>query len=110
MPFENIPSLGDATTSHAEFESLVERIVELTIARINGPVLKPFLTSRECAELIGVTSVHLCAMRARGEGPPWSGAGKWVRYDRQAVLTWLANLPQQPSAAAFDRLLATTEG
>ena len=31
----------------------------------------------------------------RGEGPPWSGAGKWTRYERRAVLTWLANLPRE---------------
>lgn len=110
MPFENQTVLPDAVASHLELESLVARVVELTIARINGPALKPFLTSRECAELIGVTAVHLCSMRARGEGPPWSGAGKWVRYERNAVLTWLANLPQQPSASAFDRLLAEIEG
>jgi hypothetical protein len=109
MPFENEPSRRDAVTSHAELESLIARIVELTIARINGPALKPFLTSRECAELIGITPVHLCSMRARGEGPPWSGAGKWVRYERDAILSWLANLPQQPSASAFDRLLAAEE-
>ena len=94
---------------NAEIESLVERVVELTIAQINGTAVKPFLTSRECAQLIGVTPVHLCVMRARGEGPPWSGAGKWVRYERTAVLAWLANLPQQPSASSFDRLLAVTE-
>jgi hypothetical protein len=108
MPFENQKVLHDAATSHAEFESLVARVVELTLARVNGPNLKPFLNSRECAELIGVTPEHLCAMRARSDGPPWSGAGKWVRYNRQAVLNWLANLPQQPSASAYDRLLAAT--
>ena len=109
MPFENPIVVHDAIASHAELESLVTRIVDLTIARISSPALKPFLNSRECAELIGVTPVHLCSMRARGEGPPWSGAGKWVRYERNAVLSWLANLPQQPSASAFDRLLAEIE-
>jgi hypothetical protein len=108
MPFVGQTASQDAVTSEAEFESLVARVVELTITRINGPTLKPFLTSRECAELIGVTPVHLCAMRARGEGPPWSGSGKWVRYERNAVLNWLANLPQQPSASSFNRLIAAT--
>jgi len=109
MPFENDLTRRDAVASHAELESLVERIVESTIARINGATLKPFLNSRECAQLIGVTPEHLCSMRARGEGPQWSGAGKWVRYQRATVLSWVANLPQQPSASAFDRLLAETQ-
>ena len=56
---------------------------------------KPFIPSKECAQLIGVTPEHLSAMRARGEGPPWSGEGKWIRYERRAVLDWLANLPRQ---------------
>ncbi len=109
MPLDNQTLVHDAVASHAELEGLVERIVELTIARINSGARKPFLNSRECAELIGVTPEHLCAMRARGEGPTWSGAGKWVRYDRQVVHKWLANLPQQPNSVAFDRLLAMTE-
>jgi len=108
MSLENQTLLRDVITSQTELESLVERVVEATMARINGATLKPFLNSRECAELLGVTPEHLCAMRARGEGPSWSGAGKWVRYERTTALTWLANLPQQPSASAFDRLLAAT--
>jgi hypothetical protein len=109
MSLEQQTLLQDPITSHTELENLVERVVAITIARINGAAVKPFLNSRECAELVGVTPEHLCAMRARGDGPPWSGAGKWVRYNRQAVLTWLANLPQQPSASAYDRLLAATQ-
>src|SRR5689334_19757118 len=87
----------EAVTLHPELENLVERIVQSAMTRIEAAVLKPFITSRECAELIGITPEHLCAMRARGEGPPWSGAGKWIRYDRRAVLNWLGNLPRQPS-------------
>jgi hypothetical protein len=33
-------------------------------------------------------------MRNRGEGPPWSGAGKWIRYARGAAIDWLAALPK----------------
>ena len=73
-----------AVQSNAELEYLVDRIVASAIARIECGALKPFLTSKECAELIGVTPEHLCAMRARGEGPPWSGAGKWTRYERRS--------------------------
>jgi hypothetical protein len=92
----------EAVALRPELENLVEHIVQSTMTRIEASVLKPFITSRECAELIGVTPEHLCAMRARGEGPPWSGAGKWIRYDRRAVLNWLSSLPRQPSASPED--------
>src|SRR5262245_44401600 len=82
-----------------ELERLVDRIVETAVARIEGSALKPFNTCKECADLIGVTPEHLCAMRARGEGPPWSGAGKWTRYERRTVLIWLANLPREKNSS-----------
>ena len=55
---------------------------------------------RYTAQLIGVTPEKSCAMRARVEGPPWSGAGKWTRYERRAVLTWLADLPRDNKSLA----------
>ena len=80
----------------SQLESLIERVVEATVARLEAAGShKPFIPSKECARLIGVTPEHLSAMRARGEGPPWSGEGKWIRYERRAVLDWLANLPRQ---------------
>jgi hypothetical protein len=80
----------------SRLESLIERVVEATVARIQATAPpKPFIPSKECAQLIGVTPEHLSAMRARGEGPPWSGEGKWIRYERRAVLEWLASLPRQ---------------
>lgn len=100
MSLENEVGLQQAVQPNAEFERLVESIVASAIARIEGGALKPFITSKECAELIGVTPECLCSMRARGEGPPWSGAGKWTRYERRAVLTWLANLPREKASRA----------
>ena len=99
MSLENEVGL-QAVQSNAELESLIDRLVEQTVARIGHQVLKPFINSKECAELVGVTPEHLCAMRARGEGPPWSGAGKWTRYERGTVLAWLANLPRENKSSA----------
>lgn len=99
MSLEKQIAPPEAVASHPELENLIERVVQSAMMRIETAALKPFITSRECAELIGITPEHLCAMRARGEGPPWSGAGKWIRYDRRAVLNWLANLPRQVSAS-----------
>jgi hypothetical protein len=79
----------------ADLEALIERVVEITMARIEASEpQKPFLTSRECARLIAVTPEHLCAMRNRNEGPPWSGEGKWIRYERCTVFRWLSGLPR----------------
>ena len=88
--------LSDSAQQASELKSLIERVVEETVARIESTAPRmPFIPSRECARLIGVTPEHLSAMRARGEGPPWSGKGKWIRYERRAVLEWLANLPRE---------------
>ena len=89
-----------AFQSIADLEYLIDRIVASAIARIESGALKPFITCKECADLIGVTPEHLCAMRARGEGPPWSGAGKWTRYERSTVLIWIANLPRDNKSLA----------
>jgi hypothetical protein len=95
MSLEQTGKLLDDAQVASSLEALIERVVETTIARLDlSPPRKPFLTSRECADLIGVTPEHLCAMRNRGEGPPWSGAGKWIRYARGAAIDWLAALPK----------------
>lgn len=87
-----LPQVADRKGS--ELEALIERIVERTLSQIGHLERTPFVNSTTCAELIGVTPEHLCAMRARAEGPPWSGTGKWIRYRRSDVLTWLASLPR----------------
>lgn len=81
-------------TPNAELECLIDRLVEQTVARVERLARKPFLNSKECAELLGVTPEHLCAMRARGQGPRWSGGGKWTRYERRVAIDWLSNLPR----------------
>jgi len=96
--------------SNAELERLVDRLVDQTVARIGHSAIKPFINSKECAELLGVTPEHLCAMRARSEGPPWSGAGKWTRYERSAVLAWLTNLPRGNDSLADGSNDQLTEG
>jgi hypothetical protein len=82
-----------------ELDDLIERIVQKTLAQIGyADQSSPFINSKKCADLIGVSPEHLCAMRARGHGPPWSGDGKWIRYRRSEALDWIANLPRQAHA------------
>jgi len=91
-----LPHLADNLRS--ELETLIQRVVQSTLAQLGHFEPTPFINSKACAELIGVSPEHLCAMRSRGEGPPWSGDGKWIRYRRSDVLDWIANLPRQASA------------
>jgi hypothetical protein len=82
--------------TYDEFKSLVEEAVTNAVAVTSiAASHSEFLSSRSCANLIGVTPEHLCAMRSRGEGPPWSGEGKWVRYRRDQALRWLKDLPRR---------------
>ena len=99
MSLENEVGLH-AVQSNAELEYLIDRIVASAIARIECGALKPFLTSKECAQVLGITPEKLCSMRAHGEGPPWSGAGKWTRYERGVIHAWLANLPREDKSLA----------
>lgn len=87
------PFTTDQTTA---LERIIDRAVESAFARLDkADQSNPYITSRMCAKLIRVSPEHLCAMRARHQGPNWSGEGKWIRYEREAVLKWLANLPRQ---------------
>jgi hypothetical protein len=83
-----------AVSTLTELDDLIERIVQKTLAQVGyADPSSPFINSKACADLIGVSPEHLCAMRARGQGPPWSGEGKWIRYRRSDVISWLAQLP-----------------
>lgn len=44
------------------------------------------LSTREAAELLGVSTKHLEQMRGRGEGPPHRRIGRVVRYRRSDLL------------------------
>ena len=90
----SLPLVADQ--SFSKLEVLIQRIVQRTLAHIDHLEQNLFINSKSCAELIGISPEHLCAMRARGEGPPWSGTGKWVRYRRTDTLSWLAQLPTTP--------------
>jgi hypothetical protein len=95
MSFKQTSQPENGPEQPYELETLIERVVERTVARLEGALESPFISSRQCAGLLGVTPEHLCAMRARGEGPRWSGDGRWTRYERVAVLKWLGKLPRR---------------
>ncbi len=85
-----------AVPTSLELDDLIERVVQKTLAQVGyADRPNPLINGKACANLIGVSPEHLCAMRARGQGPPWSGHGKWIRYDRQVVLDWISNLPHE---------------
>src|SRR4051812_15307289 len=87
------PQLSPLSAVPLELDDLIERIVQKTLAQTGVFESNPFINSKACANLLGVSPEHLCAMRARGQGPPWSGEGKWIRYRRSEVIRWLDQLP-----------------
>jgi hypothetical protein len=88
----SLPFVADQ--SFSDLEALIQRVVQRTLAQVGyADQTNSFINSKACADLIGVSPEHLCAMRARGQGPPWSGEGKWIRYRRSDAISWLAQLP-----------------
>jgi hypothetical protein len=97
-----------AVPTPLELDDLIDRIVQKTLAQVGyANQSNPFVNSKACADLIGVSPEHLCAMRARGQGPPWSGEGKWIRYEREAVLEWIRKLPRQAAPVSPDIALTS---
>lgn len=89
-----------AIPSNEQVETFVSKIAQAVADQLGAQALNsPFIRSTECAQILGITPEHLCAMRARGDGPPWCGEGKWVRYERAAVHEWLRNLPRHSTPA-----------
>jgi hypothetical protein len=97
----------EATIAQAKVADLIELTVKTTLDRVVAETAaSQFLNSKDCAAMLGITPEYLCAMRARNEGPAWSGHGKWVRYERNNVVRWLRDLPRrshQSSAQMFER-------
>src|SRR6201989_616449 len=91
-----------ALDNEGEIQAFAHKLAQAIVLELSGgPLSSPFIRSSDCAQLMGVTPEHLCAMRARVQGPPWSGEGKWVRYERVSVLEWMRNLPRQtPSTSS----------
>jgi hypothetical protein len=86
-----------------QVEAFARKIAQAVAEQLGAKAINsPFIRSSECAQLLGVTPQHLCGMRARGQGPPWSGDGKWVRYERAAVIEWIRNLPRQSTPMCLD--------
>ena len=82
----------------ADLAALASRQAELTAelaatlratpapAPLPAPAGAPeYLTTREAAELLGVSASHLKALRATGAGPRCLRVGRAVRYPRAAL-------------------------
>jgi excisionase family DNA binding protein len=53
------------------------------------------MTLAELAEMLGIPVNTLYGWRCRGEGPPGYRIGRYVRYRRAAVETWLESQTDQ---------------
>lgn len=74
---------------HQTLHQFTERIETLLLTK--EPVL---LTNQQAARLMRVSPKSLSEMRARGQGPKWSGRGKWVRYEPIEIVAWFRSLPK----------------
>lgn len=53
--------------------------------------IEPLWTVHDVSAYIGVPVATIYQWRVRGEGPPAIRLGRHLRFDRAAVLTWIAN-------------------
>lgn len=72
----------------------IERTAERMAQKLAGVPAREYVDNREAARLMSITPDTLSLMRARGEGPPWSGSRKMVRYAVRDINKWLAALPR----------------
>lgn len=56
-----------------------------------------YLSTREAAAVLGVSTKCLEAWRSRGEGPPFSHVGRAVRYPNAALHAWVTSNPTAPA-------------
>ena len=49
-----------------------------------------WLSTAQCAALVGMTKDALANLRSRGSGPPYTKIGKTVRYPVDGVRAWLS--------------------
>ncbi len=50
-----------------------------------------YLTTRQLAELIGISEISLAQWRARGQGPAFIRLGRTIRYARADVDAWITS-------------------
>ncbi|MDE5454869.1 hypothetical protein GWE18_18865 [Bradyrhizobium sp. CSA112] len=82
--------------SPADFKVLIKLTVRETLQQLDvAGDASTFINSKDCAAMLGISPEHLSAMRARNQGPAWSGYAKWIRYRRSDVIGWLTNLPKE---------------
>ncbi len=60
-------------------------------------VLANWMSDAELAAELDVTTVTLRRWRAQKIGPPWSKAGRRIRYHRPNIEAWLKAVEQRPN-------------
>lgn len=60
--------------------------------------LEGFVTTREAAQLTGISEATLVTWRSRGGGPPFSKVGALVRYRRRSLLEFMRQREQRNTA------------
>jgi len=84
---------GPAAALEASLRELVAALVDEAVERRMAELAPPpseHLTNAEAAAFMKIAPVTLEQARARGEGPPYSKAGRRILYRRSDVEAWLA--------------------
>lgn len=58
--------------------------------------MKSLLTAEETADLLGISVNALAVMRSRNQGPTYIKNGRWIRYEQDAIETWLKSRRVHP--------------
>jgi len=56
-----------------------------------APETERMLTTREVADMLGVTYQFMYELRRKGEGPDWVRIGHHIRYPREAIQRFITD-------------------
>lgn len=90
---------GTSTVVEDFLDDLIDRIAARVAERLPAPSATPaptaasapeYLTTKQAAKALALSTSTLEGWRPRGEGPPWVRIGTAVRYPREGLSEWIA--------------------
>lgn len=99
-----------AQATNLTIDEMIDAAVERAAKRVaESGAIPPrrFATPREAGERLGdedkpVKESTLATWRCRNVGPPWTGSGRFVRYEFSKLDEWLAAQPRHDAGADND--------
>ena len=72
------------------------------IPRMAASTEEEFLTPKEAAKFLKMSTSFLAKKRMHGSGPTYSEAGRAIRYSKAALLCWLKSRERQSTKDELD--------